>query len=106
MPRIRATATITSKGQVTLPKPIRQALGVDTGSRIAFDLRGDDVVVTRAAEEPHADPAIGAFLDVLARDIRDGRNLGALPDGLAAALAALPAGPVDLDDAIDGDVAL
>lgn len=106
MPHVRATATITSKGQVTLPKPIRQALGVDAGSRIAFDLRGTDVIVTRAKEEPHADPAISAFLDVLAGDIRSGRNVGALPEMLAEALAALSEGPVDLDDPIDGDVAL
>lgn len=106
MPPVHATATITSKGQVTLPKPIRQALGVDAGSRIAFDLRGGDVIVTRAADEPHADPAIAAFLDVLAEDIRSGRNVGALPETLAAALAALPEGSVDLDEPIDGDVAL
>jgi len=28
MPAIHQVATITSKGQITLPKPIRQALGV------------------------------------------------------------------------------
>lgn len=106
MPHVRATATITSKGQVTLPKPIRQALGVDAGSRIAFDLRGGDVIVTRAADEPHADPAIAAFLDVLAADIRSGRNVGALPEMLATALATLPEGAVDLDEPIDGDVTL
>jgi AbrB family looped-hinge helix DNA binding protein len=35
-------ATVTSKGQVTLPKPIRQRLGIETGSRIRFlvDARG------------------------------------------------------------------
>ena len=31
MPTIHEVATITSKGQITLPKPIRQALGVDAG---------------------------------------------------------------------------
>jgi antitoxin PrlF len=29
-------ATVTSKGQITLPKPIRQRLGIQTGSRIRF----------------------------------------------------------------------
>lgn len=35
-------ATVTSKGQITLPKPIRQRLGIQTGSRIRFlvDARG------------------------------------------------------------------
>jgi antitoxin PrlF len=40
MPSIHAVATITSKGQITLPKPIRQALGVGVGGKVAFDLRG------------------------------------------------------------------
>jgi antitoxin PrlF len=29
-------ATVTSKGQITLPKPIRQRLGIQTGTRIRF----------------------------------------------------------------------
>lgn len=33
MPVIHEVATITSKGQITLPKPIRQALGVDYGGK-------------------------------------------------------------------------
>jgi antitoxin PrlF len=37
-----AEATVTSKGQITLPKSIRQRLGIQTGSRIRFlvDTRG------------------------------------------------------------------
>jgi len=31
-----ATATITSKGQVTIPVQVRNALGVDTGDRVEF----------------------------------------------------------------------
>jgi antitoxin PrlF len=31
-----ATATLTSKGQITVPKPVREALGVDSGDRIEF----------------------------------------------------------------------
>lgn len=35
-------STVTSKGQITLPKPIRQRLGIQTGTRIRFlvDARG------------------------------------------------------------------
>ena len=35
-------STVTSKGQITLPKPIRERLGIQTGSRIRFlvDARG------------------------------------------------------------------
>jgi antitoxin PrlF len=31
-------ATVTSKGQVTLPKELRKRLGIHTGSRIRFDI--------------------------------------------------------------------
>ena len=30
------TATITSKGQVTIPKNVRARLGIDTGDRVEF----------------------------------------------------------------------
>jgi antitoxin PrlF len=31
-----ATATLTSKGQITIPAEVRQVLGVDTGDRVEF----------------------------------------------------------------------
>src|SRR5581483_10522625 len=33
-----ATVSVTSKGQVTIPKKIRQALGITPGSKVEFDL--------------------------------------------------------------------
>jgi antitoxin PrlF len=39
-----AAATITSKGQLTLPKEIREALGVGPGDRLAFRIQADGVV--------------------------------------------------------------
>lgn len=35
------TATVTSKGQVTIPKAIRVALGIGESSRLMFVLEGD-----------------------------------------------------------------
>lgn len=106
MPAIHEVATITSKGQITLPKPIRQALGVDYGGKVAFDLRGSQVIVTRADETAHEDPAIGSFLALLEKDIRAGQHLCALPDDLVHAMLATLTQPVDLDAEIEGDVAL
>lgn len=37
--------TITQKGQVTIPVNIRKKLGVETGQRVVFEERGDEVVV-------------------------------------------------------------
>ena len=105
MPEIHEVATLTSKGQITLPKPIRQALGVDAGGKVAFDLRGGEVIVTRADAE-HEDPAIEAFLGLLEADIRAGRHVQSLPDDLAKAMLANAGHAVNLDEDIDGEVAL
>ncbi|MGI8910436.1 MAG: AbrB/MazE/SpoVT family DNA-binding domain-containing protein [Rubrobacteraceae bacterium] len=38
-------ATITSKGQLTIPKQVRDRLGLKPGDRLAFDLDGDDILL-------------------------------------------------------------
>lgn len=38
------TSTVTSKGQITIPKALREALGLASGDRVAFRLRRDGVV--------------------------------------------------------------
>lgn len=76
---IRESGTMTSKGQTTVPKSARQTLGLAPGE---------------------------AFLDLLARDIAAGRNLGELPKDLAAALTSAAAAEVDPDEPIDGDTVL
>ncbi|MDO9710731.1 AbrB/MazE/SpoVT family DNA-binding domain-containing protein [Paracraurococcus lichenis] len=43
---------VTVKGQVTIPKAIRDRLGLTPGSRVAFDIDPDGQVVLRKAEEP------------------------------------------------------
>jgi AbrB family looped-hinge helix DNA binding protein len=37
--------TVTSKGQVTIPKPVRERLGIVPGSRVQFELAEDGRVV-------------------------------------------------------------
>ena len=105
MPGINEQATLTSKGQITLPKTIRQALGVTTGGKVSFELRGGEVIVTRADAE-HEDPAIGAFLGLLEQDIRQGKHVGNLPDDLAQAMLANLEHSVDINEDIEGEVAL
>jgi AbrB family looped-hinge helix DNA binding protein len=43
--------SVTSKGQVTIPKEVRQQLGIRQGSRIAFRLVGD-IVEMRVKTSP------------------------------------------------------
>jgi len=105
MASIHEQTTLTSKGQVTLPKAIRQALRVATGDKVSFELRDGEVIVTRA-DAKHEDPAIGAFLDVLEQDIREGKHVGSLPDDLVQALLDHQGRPVDLNEDIEGEVVL
>ena len=106
MPRIHEVATITSKGQITLPKPIRQALGVGAGGKVAFDFDGKDIVVTRAAAVEHTDPAITRFLALIEHDISRGKNVTALPAHLAKSLKKALRTKVDQASEITGDVSL
>jgi len=44
-----ALSKVTSKGQVTIPKPIRDALGLEPGDRVDFRLSSEGEVVMEAA---------------------------------------------------------
>ena len=57
------TATITSKGQITIPKEVREALGVSAGDRVEF-----------VAEEKGAYRVVAAT-----RDVRHLKGLVAKP---------------------------
>ena len=35
---MKATATVTSKGQITIPQVVRQALGLQTGDAVEFEV--------------------------------------------------------------------
>lgn len=50
--------SVTSKGQVTIPKEVRQQLGIRQGSRIEFSLVGDHVEM-RVKSSPAEVPANG-----------------------------------------------
>ena len=45
------TTTMTSKGQVTVPKEVRQRLGLRRGSRVAFAVEGDHAVLRPAVPD-------------------------------------------------------
>ena len=42
-------ARVMSKGQVTIPKKVRSALGIDTGDRVTFIVDGGNVRVVNSA---------------------------------------------------------
>ncbi len=45
-----AAARITSKGQVTVPKAVRDALGIETGDEVVFRVEGDRAVMAKTAD--------------------------------------------------------
>ena len=47
-----ATATITSKGQVTIPRAVRERLGLKTGDRVDFVLAADGSVTLKSKRMP------------------------------------------------------
>jgi len=44
-------AKITSKGQITLPREVRHALGVKPGDKVVFERSGEDVCVRPVREK-------------------------------------------------------
>lgn len=65
------TATVTSKGQITIPREVRQALGIEAGDRVEFVAQATGVYTVVAAT----------------RDVRHLKGL-----------VAKPAKPVSLED--------
>ena len=50
--------SVTSKGQVTIPKELRQRLDIRQGSKMEFSLVGTDVIM-RVRSSPVAEPTSG-----------------------------------------------
>jgi antitoxin PrlF len=71
---IEEISTITAKGQTTVPKAVRQALGVDYGGKIAYRIQKGRVTVHNPEAEHH-DPTLAAFLGLIEKDIAAGRNV-------------------------------
>lgn len=107
---VEEICTITAKGQTTVPKAVRNALGVGYGGRIAFRVEDGRVTVhALPTEAERDDPALAPFLAFLAADLA-ARPLAIQPiepafadrvDALAAEI-----GPIDPEEPIDGDVSL
>ena len=106
MPLIEEVATMTAKGQITVPKRIRDALGADAGTRMTFELHDNGRVVVSRADEEHEDPAVAAYLDLLGKDIDAGRNVEDIPEALAEVLIEAAERNAPLDEEITGDVDL
>lgn len=59
MSRERYVSKVTVKGQVTIPREIRDRLGLGRGEYLVWESRGDTAVVRRAPVDPTED--VGAL---------------------------------------------
>jgi antitoxin PrlF len=50
----RQIATITSKGQMTIPRTAREAIQLEAGDRVVVEVEGDRLIVRRLVEVPDA----------------------------------------------------
>ena len=100
-------STISSKGQTTVPKSVRQALGLSEGDQIAFRVDEGGVTIRRA-DDLHDDPALGAFLSFLAKDIEaHPERLQTMSPAMVKRMDDLTKGMAfDPDEPIEGDVDL
>jgi AbrB family looped-hinge helix DNA binding protein len=44
------TITISSKGQVVIPKQVREQLGLEEGTKLNLEVRGQEVVLSKTAD--------------------------------------------------------
>ncbi len=51
------STTVTSKGQVTIPKPVRDLLGITPGATVEFNLEPDGRVVLTKADGTRRPPS-------------------------------------------------
>lgn len=47
---MESAARVTSKGQITIPKSVREALGLDEGDAVVFRVDGERAVLARTAD--------------------------------------------------------
>lgn len=92
-------SSVTDRYQTTIPKGVRDALGIRRGDMIAYELSGDRVVLRRRAELTDDDPALLGFLDLIERDLAaHPERVRPVPEALVErARAAVGAIEVDLD---------
>ena len=98
-------STLTSRGQTTIPRPIRRALKLSPSDKVRFSLRGDDTVVITRVSIEQRDPLVGAFLDFIEADARQHpQRFRAIPVDVIDRARELSAGvEVDLDAPLDAD---
>ena len=100
-------ATITERGQTTVPAAIRRMLALGKHDQVVFRglANGTVVIAKKQPRSEEGDPVIGRFLEFLARDMAEQPSrIQSVPSSLVARGKALVKGvKVDLDAALPDD---
>lgn len=102
------TSKVTARAQTTLPSGVRKVLGLETGEELGYIIEGNSVRLVNASILENDDPALSAFLDFLARDLKEHpeRVTAFPPPLLQRALAAAADVETDHESEIEGAVAI
>lgn len=84
--KTNATTKMSSKGQVVIPEEIRNALGLEAGSRFVVVGEGDVVVLKKITP-----PSMSEYDDIVAEARRQARQAGMKRSDIAAAIKAVRA---------------
>jgi len=57
------TSKLTSKAQTTIPQPIRAALKLAEGDELAYEIRGEQVLLTKARQVSEGDNPFQTFAE-------------------------------------------
>jgi AbrB family looped-hinge helix DNA binding protein len=66
--------TVSSKGQIAIPKKVRQALNLGEGSRLTLEVRGHKIVLSKEAPWRKLQGAAGDIMDAVAALKREERE--------------------------------
>lgn len=104
-PILEIEATITERGQTTVPAAIRKMLGIHKGAVVFKALADGTVLIEPKQEESEEDPAIAAFLAFLEKDIvNNPQNLVPFDKALMDEVDELVAGvEVDMDAPLEDE---
>ena len=83
-----AVTKVGSRFQVTIPRDLRQAIGLRAGDLVQASVGANQTIVLRRTERADRDPQIEKQLEAAEADLRAGRVLGPF-DTAGAALRAL-----------------
>ena len=75
--RTKARSRLTSQGQISIPAPVRELLGLTAGSVVEWDATTDEVIVRRAGGHSSTDVHQAMFSRAPVQ-----RNLRELKDGI------------------------